>query len=405
MLTKIKLIVHSVFGKLNYLYFCCPNLYFFKMKKIQMVDLQGQYEKIKDKIKPAFDHVLDTAYYINGPEVKGFQQDLEKYLDVKHVIPCANGTDALQIAMMGLGLKPGDEVITVDFTFAATVEVIALLRLTPVLIDVEKDTFNMDIDALKKAITPKTKAIVPVHLFGQCANMEEILKVAKEHNLFVIEDNAQAIGADYTFSNGTKKKSGTMGNVGTTSFFPSKNLGCYGDGGAIFTNDDDLAHTIRGIVNHGMYKRYYHDVVGVNSRLDSLQAAVLQIKLPLLDSYCDARRNAANFYNDAFAKCDKIETPVTSDFSTHVFHQYTLKLKGIDRDALHKHLLDKGIPNAIYYPVPLHKQKAYQDSRYKEEDFKVTNELCKTVISLPMHTELDHEQQQFIVDAILEFCN
>ncbi len=369
-----------------------------------MVDLQGQYEKIKDKIKPAFDHVLDTAYYINGPEVKGFQKDLEDYLDVKHVIPCANGTDALQIAMMGLGLKPGDEVITVDFTFAATVEVIALLQLTPVLVDVEKDTFNMDIDALKKAITPKTKAIVPVHLFGQCANMEEILKVAKEHNLFVIEDNAQAIGADYTFSNGTTKKSGTMGNVGTTSFFPSKNLGCYGDGGAIFTNDDDLAHIIRGIVNHGMYKRYYHDVVGVNSRLDSLQAAVLQIKLPLLDSYCDARRKAAEFYNNAFAKCDKIETPVTSDFTTHVFHQYTLKLKGIDRDALHKHLLDKQIPNAIYYPVPLHNQKAYQNSRYKEEDFKVTNELCKTVISLPMHTELNQEQQQFIVDAVLEFC-
>lgn len=374
------------------------------MKKIQMVDLQGQYEKIKDKIKPAFDHILDTAYYINGPEVKEFQQDLEKYLNVKHVIPCANGTDALQIAMMGLGLKPGDEVITVDFTFAATVEVIALLGLTPVLIDVEKDTFNMDIQALKKAITPKTKAIVPVHLFGQCANMEEILKIAKEHNLFVIEDNAQAIGADYTFSDGTKKKSGTMGNVGTTSFFPSKNLGCYGDGGAIFTNDDDLAHTIRGIVNHGMYKRYYHDVVGVNSRLDSLQAAVLKIKLPLLDNYCDARRNAADFYTNAFAKCNKIETPVTSDFTSHVFHQYTLKLKGIDRDALHKHLLDKGIPNAIYYPVPLHNQKAYQDKRYNEEDFKVTNELCKTVISLPMHTELDQEQQQFIVDAVLEFC-
>jgi dTDP-4-amino-4,6-dideoxygalactose transaminase len=375
------------------------------MKKIQMVDLQSQYNKIKHKIKPAFEKVLDSAYYINGPEVKEFQKDLENYLGVKHVIPCANGTDALQIAMMGLGLKPGDEVITVDFTFAATVEVIALLQLTPVLVDVEKDTFNMDIDALKKAITPKTKAIVPVHLFGQCANMEEILKIADKHNLFVIEDNAQAIGADYTFSNGTTKKSGTMGNVGTTSFFPSKNLGCYGDGGAIFTNNDDLAHKIRGIVNHGMYKRYYHDVVGVNSRLDSLQAAVLQIKLPLLDSYCDSRRKAAEFYNEAFANCDKIETPVTSNFSTHVFHQYTLKLKGIDRDALHKHLLDKHIPNAIYYPVPLHKQKAYQDSRYNEDDFKITNKLCKTVISLPMHTELSKEQQQYIADAVLEFCN
>ena len=375
------------------------------MKKIQMVDLIGQYQHIKPQINKAFESILDTAYYIGGPEVKGFQADLEKYLDIKHVIPCANGTDALQIAMMGLGLKPGDEVITVDFTFAATVEVIALLNLTPVLVDVEADTFNMNIDALKKAITPKTKAIVPVHLFGQCANMEAILKIAKEHNLFVIEDNAQAIGADYTFSDGTTKKSGTMGNVGTTSFFPSKNLGCYGDGGAIFTNDDDLAHTIRGIVNHGMYTRYYHDVVGVNSRLDSLQAAVLQIKLPLLDGYCKARVKAAKFYSDGFASNDKISTPVISDFSTHVFHQYTLVLdKSIDRDALHQHLLDKGIPNAIYYPVALHNQKAYKDKRYSEDDFKVTNELCKTVLSLPMHTELDEEQQQFIVDNILEFC-
>ncbi len=370
-----------------------------------MVDLQGQYAHIKPQINKAFEHILDTAYYVGGPEVKGFQANLEKYLDVKHVIPCANGTDALQIAMMGLGLKPGDEVITVDFTFAATVEVIALLNLTPVLVDVEADTFNMDIDALKKAITPKTKAIVPVHLFGQCANMEEILKVAKAHNLFVIEDNAQAIGADYTFSNGTKKKSGTMGNIGTTSFFPSKNLGCYGDGGAIFTNDDDLAHIIRGIVNHGMYKRYYHDVVGVNSRLDSLQAAVLQIKLPLLDSYCEARAKAAKFYSDGFASNDKITTPKISNFTTHVFHQYTLKIdESIDRDALHQYLLDKEIPNAIYYPVALHNQKAYRDERYNEDDFKVTNKLCKTVLSLPMHTELDEEQQQFMINAILNFC-
>ena len=375
------------------------------MNKIQMVDLQGQYKQIKPQIKKAFESILDTAYYVGGPEVKGFQTDLEKYLDVKHVIPCANGTDALQIAMMGLGLQPGDEVITVDFTFAATVEVIALLQLTPVLVDVDADTFNMDIEALKKAITPNTKAIVPVHLFGQCANMEAILAVAKKHDLYVIEDNAQAIGADYTFSDGTKKKAGTIGNVGTTSFFPSKNLGCYGDGGAIFTNDDDLAHNIRGIVNHGMYKRYYHDVVGVNSRLDSLQAAVLQIKLPLLDGYCAARAKAAKFYSDSFASSDKIETPVISDFSTHVFHQYTLKInESIDRDALHKYLLDKEIPNAIYYPVPLHAQKAYTDARYNEDDFTVTNQLCKTVLSLPMHTELTEEQQQFIVDAILTFC-
>ena len=374
------------------------------MKKIQMVDLQGQYAHIKPQINKAFESVLDTAYYIGGPEVKGFATDLENYLDVKHVIPCANGTDALQIAMMGLGLKPGDEVITVDFTFAATVEVIALLNLTPVLVDVEEATFNMDIEALKKAITPKTKAIVPVHLFGQCANMEAILEIAKQHNLFVIEDNAQAIGADYTFSNGTKKKAGTMGNIGTTSFFPSKNLGCYGDGGAIFTNDDDLAHIIRGIVNHGMYKRYYHDVVGVNSRLDSLQAAVLQIKLPLLDAYCQARQKAAKFYSDAFASSNKIEAPVISNFTTHVFHQYTLKVNNVDRNELHQHLLDNGIPNAIYYPVPLHSQKAYTDSRYNENDFKVTNKLIETVISLPMHTELSEEQQQFIVDTVLAFC-
>jgi len=373
------------------------------MKKIQMVDLQGQYQHIKPQVEKAFNHVLDTAYYINGPEVKGFQADLENYLDVKHVIPCANGTDALQIAMMGLGLQQGDEVITVDFTFAATVEVIALLKLTPVLVDVEADTFNMDIEALKKAITPKTKAIVPVHLFGQCANMEAIMQVAEAHNLFVIEDNAQAIGADYTFSNGTKKKSGTIGNVGTTSFFPSKNLGCYGDGGAIFTNDDDLAHTIRGIVNHGMYKRYYHDVVGVNSRLDSLQAAVLQIKLPLLDSYCEARRKAAKFYSDAFANNPNIITPTISEFTTHVFHQYTLQITNGKRNELHQHLLDNGIPNAIYYPVPLHSQKAYKDARYHEDDFKVTNQLIDTVISLPMHTELDEEQLSFITKTINEF--
>ena len=373
------------------------------MKKIQMVDLQSQYQKIKPEIDKAVAEVIGSAAFINGPEVKQFQTDLEAYLGVKNVIPCANGTDALQIAMMGLGLQPGDEVITVDFTFAATVEVIALLQLTPVLIDVEKDTFNMDIDALRKAITPKTKAIVPVHLFGQCANMEEILNVADEHGLYVIEDTAQAIGADYTFSNGTVKKAGTIGNVGTTSFFPSKNLGCYGDGGAIFTDDDDLAYKIRGIVNHGMYKRYYHDVVGVNSRLDSIQAAVLRIKLPHLDDYCDARRAAAEYYNKGFSVSEKISTPVTSDFTSHVFHQYTLRLKNTDRNALHKHLLDKGIPNAIYYPVPLHSQKAYADDRYNEDDFKVTNELIETVISLPMHTELEKEQQDLIINTILEF--
>lgn len=373
------------------------------MRKIQMVDLLGQYDKIQEEVDSKVLEVIKSSAYINGPEVHAFQKDLETYLDVKHVIPCANGTDALQIAMMGLGLKPGDEVITVDFTFAATVEVIALLNLTPVLIDVEKDTFNIDIDSLKKAITPKTKAIVPVHLFGQCANMEAVLEIAKEYNLFVIEDTAQAIGADYTFKDGTKKKAGTISDVGTTSFFPSKNLGCYGDGGAIFTNDDDLAHTIRGMVNHGMYKRYYHDVVGVNSRLDSIQAAILRIKLPYLDAFCDARREAAELYTKAFENCDKIITPKVSDFTSHVFHQYTIQVNGVDRNALHQHLLDNGIPNAIYYPVPLHSQKAYQDERYIEDDFKVTNELINTVLSLPMHTELDKEQIDFITSTILNF--
>ena len=380
------------------------------MKKIQMVDLQGQYQEIKEAVNTSIEEVLNSSAYINGPLVHEFQADLEKYLDVKHVIPCANGTDALQIAMMGLGLEQGDEVITADFTFAATVEVIALLKLTPVLVDVDAKTYNIDIEALKKAITPKTKAIVPVHLFGQVANMDAVMEIAKEHNLFVIEDNAQAIGADYTFKDGTKKKAGTIGHVGTTSFFPSKNLGCYGDGGAIFTNDDELAHTLRGVVNHGMYTRYYHDVVGVNSRLDSIQAGVLKAKLPLLDSYCDARRNAARFYNNAFKSNPNIITPNTSacgeicdSCDCHVFHQYTLQITNGKRDELHKHLLDKGIPNAIYYPVALHSQKAYKDARYKESDFPVTNELIKTVISLPMHTELETEQLEFITKTISDF--
>jgi len=385
------------------------------MKKIQMVDLQGQYQQIKETVDNSIQDVLNTSSYINGPLVHQFQADLEKYLDVKHVIPCANGTDALQIAMMGLDLKQGDEVITADFTFAATVEVIALLKLTPVLVDVDPDTFNINIEALKKAITPKTKAIVPVHLFGQVANMDAIMEIANEHNLFVIEDNAQAIGANYTFKNGKQQKAGTIGHVGTTSFFPSKNLGCYGDGGAIFTNDDKLAHTLRGIVNHGMYERYYHDVVGVNSRLDSIQAGVLQAKLPHLDTYCDARRNAARFYNTAFENNKNIITPTAKSNKTkncgeicdvcdcHVFHQYTLQITNGKRDELHKHLLANEIPNAIYYPVALHAQKAYVDERYNENGFPVTNELIKTVISLPMHTELNKEQLEFITKTILDF--
>jgi dTDP-4-amino-4,6-dideoxygalactose transaminase len=381
------------------------------MNKIQMVDLKGQYTKIQHQIDEKVLEVVKSTAYINGPEVHAFQKELEEYLDVKHVIPCANGTDALQIAMMGLGLKSGDEVITADFTFAATVEVIALLGLTPVLVDVDKDTFNINIEAIKKAITPKTKAIVPVHLYGQCANMEAILDIAKEYDLFVIEDTAQAIGANYTFKDGSKKKAGTIGEVGTTSFFPSKNLGCYGDGGAIFTNDDDLAHIIRGMVNHGMYKRYYHDVVGVNSRLDSIQAAILRIKLPLLDSYCKARQKAARYYNNAFKNNPHIVIPKTGNScevicdncDCHVFHQYTLQILNGKRNELHQHLLDNNIPNAIYYPVPLHSQKAYIDERYNEADFENTNELINTVISLPMHTELDEEQLIFITNTVNDF--
>ncbi|MBZ9728279.1 DegT/DnrJ/EryC1/StrS family aminotransferase [Salegentibacter sp. JZCK2] len=376
------------------------------MRKIQMVDLKGQYEGIKDQVNTSFQEVIENAAFINGPEVQQFQKELEDYLQVKNVIPCANGTDALQIAMMGLGLKPGDEVITADFTFAATVEVIALLQLTPVLVDVEPGSFNIDPEAIKKAITPKTKAIVPVHLFGQAANMGAIMKIAEEHNLFVIEDNAQAIGGNYHSPNGKTYKTGAIGHIGATSFFPSKNLGCYGDGGAIFTNDDKLAHTIRGIVNHGMYERYHHDVVGVNSRLDSLQAAVLRAKLPKLDSYNEARRKSADKYSEAFKGQEDVITPVRlNEDDTHVYHQYTLKIKNEKRDALAKHLQEKGIPFGIYYPIPLHKQKAYADSRYNEADFPVTNQLVQEVLSLPMHTELDAEQIEYITGTIKEFLN
>src|SRR5690554_1909878 len=384
------------------------------MKKIQMVDLKGQYEKIKDEVDSGIRQVIESTSFINGPVVHEFQKDLENYLQVKHVIPCANGTDALQIAMMGLGLKPGDEVITADFTFAATVEVIALLQLTPVLVDVDPVTFNIDVEAIKKAITPKTKAIVPVHLFGLAANMDEIMAIAEEHNLYVIEDNAQGIGADYISKDGTKKKTGAIEHVASTSFFPSKNLGCYGDGGAIFTNDDALAHTIRGIVNHGMYERYHHDVVGVNSRLDSIQGAVLRAKLPHLDTYNATRRKAAQKYTEAFKGIDQIITPSTcetckgskyEDCNCHVFHQYTLRLQNVDRDALVNHLNEKGIPCGVYYPIPLHLQKAYKDERYKEEDFPVSNQLVKEVISLPMHTELVDEQIDYIAKSVIDFIN
>ncbi|MGR3853855.1 MULTISPECIES: DegT/DnrJ/EryC1/StrS family aminotransferase [Chryseobacterium] len=372
------------------------------MKKIQMVDLQSQYYKIKNDVDNAVLNVMDSAAFINGPEVKSFQNELESYLDVKHVIPCANGTDALQIALMALDLKEGDEIITADFTFAATVEVIHLLKLKSVLVDVDYDTFTISTEQIKKAITPKTKAIIPVHIFGQCANMEEILKIAEEHNLYVIEDNAQAIGSEYTFSDGTVKQAGTMATVGTTSFFPSKNLGCYGDGGAIFTNNDELAHRLRGIVNHGMYERYYHDEVGVNSRLDSIQAAVLRKKLPHLDSYNEARRKAADFYDEAFAGHPNILTPKRAENSTHVFHQYTLRILNGKRNELQKFLSEKDIPAMIYYPVALRKQKAYfQESN--AADFVNTDKLLDQVISLPMHTELDEEQLKYITDAVLEF--
>jgi UDP-2-acetamido-2-deoxy-ribo-hexuluronate aminotransferase len=382
------------------------------MRKIQMVDLKGQYKQIKERVDKSINEVIESAAFINGPEVHQFQKELEEYLGVKHVIPCANGTDALQIAMMGLGLKPGDEVITADFTFAATVEVIALLQLTPVLVDVDPITFNIDVAAIKKAITPRTKAIVPVHLFGLAANMDEIMRLAKAHDLYVIEDNAQGIGADYSSMDGTKKKCGAIGHVASTSFFPSKNLGCYGDGGAIFTNDDDLAHSIRGIVNHGMYVRYHHDVVGVNSRLDSIQAAVLRAKLPLLNEYNVTRRNAARKYTQAFAGIDNIMTPsgsckdetsICDSCNCHVFHQYTLRILNSDRDGLVQHLNEKSIPCGVYYPIPLHNQKAYKDSRYNEADFTVTNQLVKEVLSLPMHTELEDEQINFITKTIIDF--
>jgi UDP-2-acetamido-2-deoxy-ribo-hexuluronate aminotransferase len=374
-------------------------------KKIQMVDLKGQYLKIKNEVDAGIQEVIDSAAFINGPAVKEFQAQLESYLNVKNVIPCANGTDALQIAMMALGLKPGDEVITASFTYVATAEVIGLLGLTPVLVDVYPDTFDIDIEAIERNITPKTKAIVPVHLFGQCADMERIMALAKKHNLFVIEDVAQAIGADYKFSDGKVMKAGTIGHIGCTSFFPSKNLGCYGDGGAMYTNNDELAQKLRVIAHHGQTAQYVHDVLGVNSRLDTIQAVVLKAKLKNLDEYAAARNKAADFYDKAFAKHPKIKTPVRAKNSTHVFHQYTLQLQNVDRDKLRQQLSEKEIPAMIYYPIPLHLQKAYKSDRYKQGDFPVTEKLCATVLSLPMHTELDEETLNYISKNLLDSIN
>lgn len=367
-----------------------------------MVDLQTQYQHIKADIDRGIQSVIDSAQFVKGSAVSAFQEHLEAYTGAKHVIPVGNGTDALQIALMGLGLKAGDEVITPTFTFISTAEVVALLGLTPVVVDVDWETMNISVDAIRRAITPRTKAIVPVHLFGQCADMEAIMDLAREHHLYVVEDACQAIGAQYTFANGETKQAGTIGNVGCTSFFPSKNLGCYGDGGAIFTNDDALAERMRALANHGMVIRYHHDSVGVNSRLDSIQAAVLDAKLPHLDEYIHARQTAAAYYDKAFANNPHILVPGHHSRSTHVYHQYTIRLVGVARDHVREALAQAGIPAMIYYPVPLHLQKAYQDTRYKQGDFPVAERLATCVLSLPMHTELDTEQLEYITQTVVD---
>lgn len=368
-----------------------------------MVDLKSQYLKIKTEIDSSIVNVIESTHFINGPEVKSFQKELENYLKVKHVIPCANGTDALQIALMSLNLKSGDEIITSNFTFIATIEVIALLGLVPVIVDVNPHTFNIDPIAIEKAITSKTKAIIPVHLFGQCADMEKILAIANKHKLYVIEDSAQSISSDYTFSNGKRCKAGTMGHIGTTSFFPSKNLGTYGDGGAIYTNDDTLADAMRVITNHGSKVKYYHLKIGVNSRLDSIHAAILRIKLRYLDEYTAARQKVALYYDNELKNIKQLSIPAREEKSTHIFHQYTLVLKDVDRNKFIEYLKNKGIPVMIYYPVPFHLQDAFRYLPYKEGDFPVTEHLCKHVISLPIHTEMDEEQLKYIVNSIKDF--
>ncbi|HET9823706.1 MAG TPA: DegT/DnrJ/EryC1/StrS family aminotransferase [Chitinophagaceae bacterium] len=375
------------------------------MKPIHMVDTQTQYQKIKNEVDFAIKEVIDSSAFINGKVVQEFAINLGKYLDAKHVIPCANGTDALQVAMMALDLQPGDEVITPSFTYIATTEVIALLKLTPVFVEVDRQTFCIDPAAIRNAITPNTKAIVPVHLYGQSANMDEIMNIARESNLFVIEDNAQAIGADHIFSNGIKKKTGTIGTVGTTSFYPSKNLAAFGDGGALYTNDEELAAKLKMIVNHGQSKRYYHDIVGCNSRLDSIQAAILNEKLKHLDEYIAARQAAANFYDKALGDCPKITVPFRAPYSTHVFHQYTIILENVNRNELHKFLAEEKIPSMIYYPVPAHRQKMFSHFNSASLQMPVTDWLTERVISLPMHTELDEEQLNYISYKVLQFVN
>ena len=374
------------------------------MIKINMVDLNGQYRKIRWQINREIKKVIKSSAFINGPVVKEFQNNLQNYLNVRHVIPCANGTDALQIALMALDLKRGDEVITTNFSFASTIEVILLLGLKPVIVDIDPKTFNIDPSLIESKITKKTKVIIPVHLFGQSCRIEEIIEIANKNNLQVIEDNAQALGAKYKFSNSEKQMSGTIGDIGTTSFFPSKNLGCYGDGGAIFTNSDNLAYKMRGIVNHGMYERYYHDEIGVNSRLDSIQAAILNVKLKYLDKYNKRRQESAHSYNQAFEKIEKIKTPfVESDIESHVYHQYTIKVPAENRDELAEHLSKNNIPFGIYYPLGFHEQKAYKQEFFSEGDFTVTNEVKNQVISLPMHTELSRKQIKYITNTIISF--
>ena len=374
------------------------------MKKINMVDLNGQYRKIRWQVNREIKKVIKSSSFINGPIVKEFQKNLQEYLNVRHVIPCANGTDALQISLMALDLKKGDEIITTNFSFASTIEVILLLGLKPVIVDIDPKTFNIDPSLIENKITERTKVIIPVHLFGQSCRIEEIIEIANKNNLQVIEDNAQALGSQYKFSNSEKQMTGTIGDIGTTSFFPSNNLGCYGDGGAIFTNSDNLAYKMRGIVNHGMYERYYHDEIGVNSRLDSMQAAILNVKLKYLDKYNKSRQQSAHLYNQAFEKVEKIQTPfVESDIDSHVYHQYTLKVPSEFRDSLAEHLSKNNIPFGIYYPLGFHEQKAYKQEFFSDKDFPVTNKIKDQVISLPMHTELSRKQINHITNTIISF--